>query len=136
MIEEVANRDGFSVLGKIWKNIGKASVVGQLMVVDEQHDGHGGELFGAGGEAEVSCGVDFRARRRFAKAVAALEDDAIVFADEDGEAWLVWRRDGREDCVDLLHAGDVGVRGLPRHRQQTQQDCLNAKECSQRQRLR
>jgi hypothetical protein len=53
--------------------------------VDEQHDGHGGELLGAGGEAKVGLRIDCGEGAEFASAVAALEYGATIFADEDRE---------------------------------------------------
>lgn len=79
-------------------------IVGELTVVDEQHDGHGGELLGAGGEAEVCNGVDFCVRAQIAHAVAAFEDGTTVLADEDGKTRRVGLSGAGEDGVDLILA--------------------------------
>src|ERR1700738_4134087 len=79
VIQQVANGDGFSVGGEIREDVGQGLVVAKLTVVDEQHDGHGGELFGAGSETEVGVGVDFWGAAQVADAVAAFEKFFAVF---------------------------------------------------------
>lgn len=81
MIEEIADGDGFSVGGEFRENFGEGLVVAKFAVVDEEHDGHGGELFGAGGQAEVGVGVDFCGGVEVAEAVAAFEKFLAVFQD-------------------------------------------------------
>jgi hypothetical protein len=68
--------------------------------MDEQHDGHGGELLGAGSEAEVGLRVDFGEGAEFAGAIAAFECCVAIFADENGEARGVCIGEGGENCVE------------------------------------
>ena len=64
MIQEIADGDGFTVGGEIREDVGEGLVVAEFSVMDEKHDGHGGKLFGAGGQAEIGVGVDFCAEWR------------------------------------------------------------------------
>ncbi len=59
MVQEIADSDGFAVGGEIGENVGEFVFVAELAVVHEQHDGHGGELLGAGGQAEICFRIDF-----------------------------------------------------------------------------
>ncbi len=87
VVQEIADGDGLAVGGKIGEDVGEFVVVAQLAVVDEQHDGHSGELLGAGSQAEIGLRVDFGEGVEFARAIAAFEYGAAIFADEDGETW-------------------------------------------------
>ncbi len=110
VIEKIADGDGFTVGGKIGEDIGEGVVVAELAVADEQHDGHGGELLGAGGEAEIGFRVDFGEGAEFASAIAALECGAAIFADEDGEARGVGAGKRGEEGIE--GGGHLVLRGL------------------------
>jgi len=66
--------------------------------MDEEHDGHGGELLGAGREAEICLRIDFGAGAEVADAVAAFENGVAIFTDEYG------------DPGDLSSASDAKIR--------------------------
>ncbi len=101
MVQKIANGDGFAVDGEIGEDAGEFVVVAKLAVMDEQHDGHGGELLGARGEAEVGVRVDLGERAKFADAVAAFEHGAAIFADEHGDAGRFIIRERRKNLIDL-----------------------------------
>ncbi len=66
MIEEITDGDVLAVGGKARENLREGFVVAQLVVVDEEHDGHSGKLFGEGSEAEICMRVDFYFRTQIA----------------------------------------------------------------------
>ena len=72
--EQVAHGDGARVWRKVRGRFGQRLVVAEFAVVDQEHDGHGGELLGERREAEIRVGIDLRQRSQIADAVAALED--------------------------------------------------------------
>jgi hypothetical protein len=65
--------------------------------MDEQHDGHGGELLGAGSEAEIRLCIDLSEGAEVANAVAAFESGSAIFADEDGYAGRSFIRECGKD---------------------------------------
>src|ERR1700758_688362 len=68
--------------------------------MDEEHDSHGGELLGDGREAEIGVLVNSVERAEIGYAIAALEDRAAIFDDNDGRTGR-GRRDVREQCIHL-----------------------------------
>ena len=59
MVEQIADRDGFSIRGELGEEVGEVVVVVQFAVVRQQHDAGGGELLGERGEAEIGFGIDW-----------------------------------------------------------------------------
>src|SRR5207253_9353264 len=97
----MANTDGLAIRRKIGEDIGEPRVVAELAVVHQQHYRHGGELLGAGGQAEISLRGDGRAGLQGAHAESALVVSAAVLTDQDGPAGLIWRERG-EDFVEFV----------------------------------
>jgi hypothetical protein len=81
VIEEISDGYGFTVGREIRKYLYERFVVAQLFVVDQQHDGHGGKLFGERCEAEVGGRVDFRVRSQIADTVSFSKRCASVLLD-------------------------------------------------------
>jgi hypothetical protein len=85
--EQVPNRDGLAVGRELGEDLTERLVVAEFAVVDQQHDGHGSELLGAGGEAEVGGLVDGREAVEVGDAIALFKHCAAVLFDQDGHAW-------------------------------------------------
>src|SRR4029077_5913221 len=83
VVQEMANSDGLSVGGELGKDLGERLVVAEFTVMDEEHDSHGGELLGNGRDAEICVFVNFVERAEVSYAIAALEDRAVIFDDND-----------------------------------------------------
>src|SRR5215469_7547937 len=114
VIQQVANGDGFSVVGKSRKNFRQASDVSERTVVHEKHDGHGGELLGAGGQAEIRDGVDFGPGVEVVDAVAALEDYAIISPYKNGDTGRGGRSYRGKYGIDFLCGRETRGRSEPR----------------------
>ncbi len=85
MVQEISNGDRFTVSGKIGKDFGEGFVVAKFSVVNEQHDGHGGELFGERGEAEIRLGVNFGFRTKIADAFGSQVEVFAAVPKQDSE---------------------------------------------------
>src|ERR1051326_2863257 len=103
--EQVTDGDGAAVGGKDWKDLGESGVIAQFVIVHKQHDGHGGELLGKRGEAEVRTAIDGGLRTKIAHAVAVLENRAAVLAYEDGTAGRMW---AGERSINRIEVGSYG----------------------------
>src|ERR1035441_9359041 len=57
--EQMSDGDGAAIGGEVREDAREFAVVLELAVMDQQHDGHGGELLGDGGQAEIGLPVDF-----------------------------------------------------------------------------
>ncbi len=109
MVEEIPDRDVFAVSGKIREYFRECLVIAQLPIVDEQHDGHGGELLGEGRKPEVRVCVDFRVSAQVRVAVAFFKRGAPVLANEHRQSGRVFLGDGTEDRVGLTFRRKVGA---------------------------
>src|SRR6266704_2813482 len=56
----------FPAYGKIGEDFRERFVVAEFSIVHQQHDGHGRELFGEGGEPEIRMRIDLRFRTEIA----------------------------------------------------------------------
>src|SRR5205814_5901560 len=101
VIEQMANTDGLAIRREIRKNVGEARVVAQPAVMRQQHYRYGGELLGAGGQAEIGLRADGCASLQIAHAESALVDGVAVFLDQHRQAGLI-RRERREDIVEFV----------------------------------
>src|SRR5512140_2223871 len=68
--------------------------------MDEEHDRHGCELLGDGREAEIGVLINSVERAEIGYAIAALEDRAAIFDDNDSRTGT-GRRDVREQGIHL-----------------------------------
>src|SRR5260370_10625751 len=116
VIQQMEKGDGFTVGGEIGEDVGEIVVVAKLAVMDKQHDGHRGELLGAGGEAKIGLRVDLGERAEVADAVAAFERGAAIFADEHGDARKFVIRESRKNLIDLSRQSILGSDCFPSRR--------------------
>ena len=100
MVQQVAYGDGVAVRGEIGKDVRDGVFVVQFPVMDQKHDRHGGELLGAGREAEVGGVVDRSKRAEVSDAVTVPERGVIVLSDEDRESGSAGTCERREDGVE------------------------------------
>jgi hypothetical protein len=85
VIQEILNRDRFSISGKIRKDFREPLVIAQFSVADEKHNGHGGQLLGTRGEPEIRVRVNFRFRTEVAHPVGLLKTVFRSLTDQDGK---------------------------------------------------
>src|SRR6266850_2274504 len=104
MVQEVSNGDRFAVGWKIGKEFRERLVVAKFFVVDEQHDGHGGELFGERSQAEIGAGIYLRFRPKIADACGSRVNISSAISNQDREAGFVRLDQPGEDR--LIHALD------------------------------
>src|SRR6266849_10784440 len=102
MVQEVSNGDGLAVGGEIGKKFRERLVVAKFSVVDEQHDGHGGELLRERSEAEIGAGIYLRFRTKIAHTFGSLVSISSAISNQDSETGLV-RLDERAEYR-LFHA--------------------------------
>ena len=102
MIEQVPDRDRFSIVWKIRKDFGKRFVVAEFAALHQEHDGHGGELLCKGSQAEIRVRIDFRFCAEIAHTVAMFEDGFAILAYQRGEARRVRGGHAGKKRVDLL----------------------------------
>ena len=101
MVQQVSNGDGPAVCGKLRKDIRERVFVVQLAIVDQQHDGHGGELFAARSQTKTGLGVDLRHAVEIAHAIAPLVYHAAILANQDCQARRFRVGQGRENRADF-----------------------------------
>ena len=100
--EEVADENMLTDSGGEFGEPAADRVVdGELMVLFEEEDGHGGELFSEGGHAEVGSRVEGGVCVQVGEAGGILVEDVAVFLDGEGDAGLV----GGEGMEEGVEAG-------------------------------
>ena len=118
--EQIANRYGFSILGKAGENGRETLVVAQFAVVNEQHHCHGRELLGERCETKVGTRIDGKLRPQIAHSVPSLENCTAILPHQHSKTGLTRQSDGGENGVDLLRPGIFGARsGRCAHKQES-----------------
>ena len=88
----------------------------QPAVMDQQHDCHGRELLGAGGEAKVGVGVDLRERTQVGHSVPALEYDPALLKYKHSDTGRASRIDFGKYSINLLCSHRIRSYAQSRHR--------------------
>lgn len=127
VIEQIAHGDGAAVSGEVRKNVCEVIVIVQLAVVNEKHNGHGRELLGERGEAEVRTRVDGKRGTQIAHAIFAFEEGLAILANEDGEAGFLRRGNAGENGIELIGCGRLrGCRRSKGQRCEETEGCCSA----------
>src|SRR5690348_3686261 len=131
VIQQIANGDGAAVRGEFRENILESLIVTQLAVMNEEHDGDGGELFGAGGEAEIRARINRQIGAQVAHAVDVFEKRATILADENSEAGLIRRGDNLgENGIELRSGGSLRACGCEKQKKNNSSRCNGGKSAA------
>ena len=108
VIQKISDGDRLPIVRKIREDIGKPVFVAQLAVMHQQHDRHGSELLGAGGEAKVGVSVDLGERTQVGHAVPTLKFDLAVLENKHRCTGSASGTDPRKYSVNLLGWHRIG----------------------------
>src|SRR5215469_2102270 len=102
MVEEVADGNCSSVIGKIGKDVGQTVFVVELAVMYQQHYRHGSKLLGDGCQPKISKLVDLVEGSEAGNAIAALKHGSAGFADQYSAAGSIVRFETGKNCANSI----------------------------------
>ena len=112
--QQMAHSDGLPVRREIRQDFGQPPVVPQLVIVDQQHDGHGRKLFGEGCQAKVRFGIDGGQCSQIANPIASLEYGAAIPAHQHRHSRRFRIGQRREDGIDVRGRSSACTHGQSR----------------------
>src|SRR5215469_5233465 len=102
MVEEVADGNCSSIIGKIGKDVGQTVFVVELTVMYQEHYRHGSKLLGERCQPKIGKLVDLVQGLETGNAIAALKHGSAGFADQYGAAGSIVRFETGKNCANSI----------------------------------
>src|SRR5215469_2135218 len=102
MVEEVADGNCSSIIGKIGKDVDQAVFVVELAVMCQEHYRHGSKLLGEGCQPKIAKFVDLIEGLETGNTIAALKHGSAGFADQYSAAGRIVRFETGKNCANSI----------------------------------